>query len=199
VGSLTTTAGGDHAAVTMYDWLTHYPTRFVGEQNPFVTQALKSHKNAVPMLWLRVPHELIEEGDTGIVTAALRGMVSTRENVTAYRQRVGVMVNGYDSESRGIWQFPEAREFFRRLFAECPFVMILAHPDGGLLKLLAACWVYEDGLTADVEQQRTVEFLYRAFDGLNALNHTLALSEEQNREICESAMEVLFGEVPPRP
>ena len=30
-----------------------------------------------------------------------------------------------------------------------------------------------------------------------ARNHTLALSEEQNREICLSAAKVLFGEVPP--
>ena len=33
-----------------------------------------------------------------------------------------------------------SREFFRRLFAECPFVMLVAHPDGAFLKLLAACW-----------------------------------------------------------
>jgi len=41
------------------------------------------------------------------------------------------------------------------------------------------------------------EFLGRSFHGLNALNHTLALSEEQNREICLSAATVLFGEAPP--
>jgi hypothetical protein len=41
------------------------------------------------------------------------------------------------------------------------------------------------------------EFLDRAFDGLNSLNHSRTLSEEQNREICTAAAKVLFGETPP--
>ena len=41
------------------------------------------------------------------------------------------------------------------------------------------------------------EFLNRAFHGLNALSHTLALIEEQNREICLSAAKVIFGELLP--
>lgn len=37
---------------------------------------------------------------------------------------------------------------------ECPFIILVAHPDGGLLKLLAACWLYEEGLTEEVEVKR---------------------------------------------
>ncbi len=195
--SLTTTAGGDHAVASMYWSMSNYPTRFVEEQNPFVTHALKAPVDRVPVVMLHVPHELIEVGDTTLIAAALRDMVSTREKVMAFRQRVGVMVDGFDDDPRGIWQFPRARQFFRRLFIECPFVMLVAHPDGSLLKLLVACWLYEDGMTEEVEQQRMGEFLNRAFHGLNILSHILALSEEQNREICLSAVKVLFGEVPP--
>jgi SMI1 / KNR4 family (SUKH-1) len=138
-----------------------------------------------------------ETGDTTLISSALRHMVSTRENAAAFRQRVGVMVDGFDDDPRGLWQFPKVRQFFRRLFAECPFVMSVAHPDGGLLKLLAAWWLYEDELTEEVELRRMTEFLDRAFHGLNGLNQTLALSEEQNREICVTAATVLFGETPP--
>jgi len=93
---------------------------------------------------LHVPHELIEAGNVATVAAALHDMVSSREKAAAFRQRVGVMVDGFDHDPRGIWQFPKARQFFRRLFVDCPFVTLVAHPDGGLLKLLAACWLYED-------------------------------------------------------
>jgi hypothetical protein len=197
MGSLTVTAGDDHAAASMSFTLANYPTRFVEEQNPFVTHALKSTKADMPVLMLHVPHELVEIGDITLITSALRDLVSTREKAVAFKLRVGVMVDGFDNDPRGIWQFPKARQFFRRLFVECPFVMLVAHPDGGLLKLLAACWLYEDCQTEEVERQRMVDFLHRAFHGLNALNHTLALSEEQNREICLSAAKVLFGERPP--
>jgi len=197
VGNLTTTAGGDHAAESVYSLFSHYPSRFSDEPNPFVAHALKSVKEGVPVVMLHVPHELIEIGDTTLIASALRDMVSTREKAAAFRQRVGVMVDGFDDDPRGLWQFPKVQQFFRRLFTECPFVMFVAHPDGGLLKLLAACLLYEDELTVEVEQQRMTEFLNRAFQGLNGLNHSLALSEEQNREICMTAARVLFGETPP--
>lgn len=197
INSLKVNPGGDHAAASMYFSVANYPTRFSDVQNPFVAHALKSVKDDVPVVLLQFPRELIDVADTELITSALRDMVSTREKAAAFRQRVGLMVGGYDNDPRAIWQFPEAREFFRRLFMECPFIMLLAHPEGSLLKLLAACWVYEDGLTEEAEQQRMVDFLNRGFRGLNSLNHTLALSEEQNREICKSASKALFGEVPP--
>jgi hypothetical protein len=197
MNSPTVTAGDVHAAATMYFSVSNYPTRFSDQKNPFVAHALTSAKDDVPVVFLQVPRELVELGDTAPITSALRDMVSTREKAAAFRQRVGLMVNGFDDDPRAIWQFPEACEFFRRLFVECPFVMLLAHPDRSLLKLLAACWVYEDGITEEVEQQRTADFLNRAFRGLNSLNHILMLSEEQNREICKSASKALFGEVPP--
>lgn len=52
-------------------------------------------------------------------------------------------------------------------------------------------------LTEKQQQQGMHDFLNRAFRGLNGLNHTVMLSEEQNREICDSAAKVLFGEVLP--
>jgi hypothetical protein len=194
VGSLALKAEGDHAAASLYPLLHHFPTRFVEEKNPAIVQGL-SNKHG--LTFLSVPRELIEEGDTEPITWALRDMVSTREKAMAFRQRIGVMVDGYDSDPRELWQVPEVRAFFRRLFAECPFVMLLAHPDGALLRLLAACWIYEDGLTERQQQLGMHDFLTCAFRGLNGLNHTVMLSEEQNREICMAAATVLFGEVPP--
>ena len=197
VGTLTISTGEDHSTASILSAYTQYPTRFSDEKNLFVEQALKAGKDTAPVAMLRVPHELIEAGDIAPVAEALHDMVSRREKAAAFRQRVAVMVDGFDHDLRSIWQFPKARQFFRRLFVECPFVMLLAHPEGGLLKLLAACWLYEDEQSEDTEQDRITEFLGRSFQGLNGLNHSLALSEEQNREICLSAATVLFGESPP--
>jgi hypothetical protein len=123
-------------------------------------------------------------------------MVSTQEKMASFRQRVAILVDGFDDDPRELWQVPQVREYFRRLFDECPFIMLVSHPDGGLLKVFATCWIYEDDLTVDAEKQRMAEFLNKAFYGLNDLNHLLALSEEQNRELCMSASMVLFGELP---
>lgn len=191
---VTPTALGHHAAASLYPLLHNYPTRFVDEKNPYIVNALKGD---LKLVYLSIPPELIYGGDTTPIVAALRDMVSIREKATAFKQRIGVMVDGFDADPRELWQIPEAQQFFRNLFVECPFFMLLAHPDGGLLKLLAACWIYEDGLTKEVEQERMVDFLHRAFHGLNGLNHSVMLSEEQNREICTAAAKVLLGESPP--
>jgi hypothetical protein len=194
VGSLTTTAEGDHAAASMSFSLASYPTRYLEEPNPYVEGVLKGNLEA---FLLHISRELIDIGNTTPIAEILSDMVSSREKALAFRQRVAVLVDGFDDDPKGLWQFPTVRQFFRRLFVECPFVMLVAHPDGGLLKVFAACWLYEDDLTEEIEQQRMAEFLNTAFVGLNGLNHTLALSEEQNREICMAASRVLFGETPP--
>lgn len=194
MGSLTATTGWDHAAVTMSASLAHYPSRYSDDPNPYVEGVLKGD---LKVFVLHVPHELIEAGNPEPVAHILLDMVSSREKALAFRQRVGVLVDGFDDDPRGIWQFAKAREFFRRLFERCPFVMYLSHPDGGLLGLFAACWIYEDGMTEEVERHAMQDFLLRAFHGLNGLNHTIMLSEEQNRDICMAAAKVLFGELPP--
>jgi hypothetical protein len=186
-------AEGDHSAASLCPLLQHYPTRFVEDKSSTIVKGLK---NDLRLVALSIPLELIEEGDTEPIASALRDMVSTREKATAFRQRIGVMVDGYDSDPRELWQVPQARAFFRQLFAECPFVMLLAHPEGGLLKLLAACWIYEEEMTNQMQRQRMHDFLNRAFVGLNVLNHTVMLSEEQNQEICMVAAKVLLGDFP---
>jgi hypothetical protein len=119
-------------------------------------------------------------------------MVSTREKASAFRQRVGIWVHGYDEDPRGLWLIPEARQFFCRLFSECPFVMLLADPNADLLKVFAACWVHEDGMTEDIQRKRMHEFMTLGFQGLNEITHALAWSEEANREICDAATKTLL-------
>jgi hypothetical protein len=144
---------------------------------------------------LHIPHELIEQNDPEPIAKILCDMVSTREKGLAFRQRLSVLVDGFAKDPRELWQIPHVREFIRRLFIQCPFVMFLSYPDGGLLKLFAACWIYEEGMTEETERQRMSDFLHRAFYGLNVLNHTIMLSEEQNREICMAAAMTLFNEI----
>jgi len=192
-GSVTVATGANHVALSMYPAMAHYPSRYTDEPNPYVEGILKGKVN---VCLLHVPHELIEAANPEPIAEILRDMVSSREKALAFRQRVSVLVDGFDSDPRAIWELRKAREFFRGLFVLCPFVMFLSHQDGALLRLFAACWIYEEGMTEEVERQRMSDFLNRAFHGLNSLHHTIMLSEEQNREICPAAAKALVGEVP---
>ena len=191
----TVSASKDLAALSFFPLLYHYPSRFGDEPNPYVVHALKGE---MKLVMLYITRELIVGGDTEPIADALRDMVSTREKATAFRQRVGVMVDGFNTDNRDLWQIPEANRFIRRLFVECPFVMLLAHPNASLLKLIMACWMFEDPpFEVDADRRQLKDFLDRAFHGLNEVSHDLALSEELNRDICEQASKTLFGESPP--
>jgi len=190
-GRLMVSTGWDHSAVSISSTFTHYPSRFLETPNPFVEGVHKGHLN---VLMLHIPHEMIERGESDPIAQILRDMVSSCEKGMTFRQRLGIMVDGFDADPRALWQIPHVRMFFRHLFEQCPFVMFLSHPDGGLLKVFAACWIYEEGMTEEIEGQRLSDFLQRAFIGINGLNHTIMLSEEQNREICMSAAKVLIGD-----
>lgn len=186
---VTAAAGADHAAASMYPLFHHHPSRFVSDPSPFIESALRGEKK---LLMLFVPRDMIEGRELQPVVEAFRLMVSTRERAIACRQRVGIMVDGYDHDPRGLWQIPEARDFFRALFAECPFVFLLAHPEGRLLEVMMGCWVYEtEGDDEASRRARTEDFLLRAFRGLNETTYRLALSRELNREVVDAGMKCL--------
>jgi hypothetical protein len=183
-------AGGDHTARSIYWLYSHHPSRFRVD-----SQASRkvTPNDGTSVVVLHITRDMIESQDIYPVAAALHNMVSSRENAASFRQRVTLAVDGFNDDPKDLWEIPSARDFFRRLFGACPFVMFVSHPDGSLLKLFAACWTHKEPYEEDAHRLRMHDFLTRAFHGLNRLNHTLALSEEQNREICIAAQRALFG------
>jgi hypothetical protein len=183
---------GDHAVASLFPLLADYPTRFGDTPNAHVEGALKGQ---LKIQFVFVPQQLIEAGDIDPIAEMLNDMVATRESATAFRLRVGIMVEGFDSDPRGLWKISPVRCFFRRLFTRCPFVFLIAHPEGGLLRLLMACWLYdEEDNSEQAQEQRTSDFLTLAFQGLNQTAYRLAISEATNREIVDIGMKALFGE-----
>jgi hypothetical protein len=115
--------GSDHAAHTFVWLLQNYPSRYGDDPNPLLVAAIKGD---IGGFLVYVPHELVQEGDIEPIAKILHDMVGTREQVIAYNQRVSLMVAGFDDDPRALWQIPEARDFLRRLFVECPFIMLLS-------------------------------------------------------------------------
>lgn len=196
-GEVTIEEYGNHSIESIAPLFLNYTNRFGMENNPYVVQLLQSEREKPPIVLLDISYSEIQSGNVAFLSFALHWMVSTCEKATAFRTKIGIRVHGYDDAPRGLWCFLEVRKFFRQLFIECPFIMFLAHPLGALLKVSAACWVYEDDQTEEVERERLNDFVLRGFDALNDLNESIMLSEEQTREICCMAIETLCGERPP--
>jgi hypothetical protein len=120
--------GSDHTSLHRYGMLVSYPSRYSDNGNAITSEILKGKDGEVSVIMLEVDRDWIQACDTSTIAASLQKMVSTREDATAYRQRITVMVTGFSDDARELWQIGEAKSFFRKLFSECPFVMFLAHP-----------------------------------------------------------------------
>ncbi len=193
-GRVAISAGKNHAIASITNLFGHYPTRFLGMDNTLVEENLMGK---YPIILVKIPQVLIENQQPEPIVEILRDMVFTKENATAYKQKISILVNGFDDDARELWQIPKVRAFLCLLFVACPFVMFLSHPEGSLLKLLASCWIYEEGQDEQGEKTRMSQFLNIGFDGLNKLAHRLSLSIELNEEIVREAAKTLFGEYPP--
>lgn len=181
IREVTIATDGDHVGTSLYPFMNQYPTRFLKGLAPEFEDVVRGKAQVIA---LHVTPEMIAASDVESVMNALRYMTGTRENAMATKLNVDIMVTGYEDDPRGLWQVPEVREYFRTIFAECPYVMLLSHPHGSLLKLMLRCWVYEDNLTDEAFSTRVSEFFDLAFQGLNDKAYDLAISEETNREVC---------------
>jgi len=188
---VTISASDTHAIASWYPLFHHYPSRFGNEQNPYIP---KLPKRGLGAIVLAVTGEIIENNETSPVIEALHYMVATRENATAFKQRVVLMIQGFDDDPRAVWQIPKARDYVRTVFEQCPFIMFLTLPQGDTLNLMLGCWLGEAATLPPVQSaDRITEFNCRAFSGLNDMAFRLAISRETIFEISESAMHFLYG------
>jgi len=191
VGRLAVGTNHDHYASSVSPLFSHFPSRFLDDPNPLVAQVAAREIGGVGLI---ITPDMIHTSDKSDIVKTLRGMVGTREAAFGFRQIVDLQVTGYEKDPRNLWMIPKVRDYFRDLFIQCPFIMLLSHPCGSLLKVFAACWVYEDGMTRASYERRMGEFYDIAFLGLNDVAHRLAISDETNREICFAVAETLTGE-----
>lgn len=128
----------DHAAQSICQLYNAFPNRFGYESNNYTKRLLREQTGGTILALTR---DIIEEDDVQSVAEAMRSLVRNREMALAHRMRVGIMVDGYDEDPRELWEIAEVRDYIRKLFLECPFIMLIAHPELSLMKLFFACWI----------------------------------------------------------
>jgi hypothetical protein len=184
----------DHAAQSIGQLYNAFPNRFGYESNDY-TKRLLREQNGVTILALT--RDFIEKGDVQSIAEALQALVRNREMALAYRMRVGIMADGYDDDPRELWEVTEVRDYIRKLFLECPFIMLIAHPELRLMKLFFACWIYEpDNYSEMALKPREHDFITRCFAGNNVVTYQLCISREVQMKIEQAAIQTLYPHSP---
>ena len=71
-------------------------------------------------LFLVVSRRDVESGDLSEILGSLQHLVGSTEIATTYRERVDLTFEGYDNDTRELWEIPEFREFVSRLDEQFP-------------------------------------------------------------------------------
>jgi hypothetical protein len=187
-----------HAASVMYGHIDNYPTRYglrsESQKLGFGGQMESMARGETSILMLHVTSEEIMAKDTSICAANLAELVSSRESAKSAMGRVAIFTDGYDNDPREIWDIPEASEFFKQLFDECPFLFFLVVPEvGDMLGLLLLCYCRHanEGDLNIIDPADFHEFMQKGFKAMNELMLHLAISIEVNRQVTDKIFAAL--------
>lgn len=194
-GSVRIQAGNLHALSTMAQHISNFPTRYLEGPHSgsadFVDVMTSMAKGKVDALIIQITKAEIDAADTTNCEDRLSELVATRESATSAMSRVILLTDGFDDDKREIWEIPDARSFFRRLFDKCPFLFFLAMPQFKTLDLLAACCCRHEVNGTSLEFNNAddmKEFLEKGFRGINSICQRHGLSYETNCLLTDQAL-----------
>lgn len=135
----------------------------------------------------------VERGDIEPTLAVLQRVLSSPENIRAFRERVAISFEGYDHDRRELWEIVEVRTFVAALDGKFPFWLYFLTRASGGLGCVSRCFLLPH-LTEEGERThntpRLVELLERRWlPALNQMARSVGLAEDDVRDLTESAVE----------
>jgi hypothetical protein len=134
----------------------------------------------------------IRKSDTRSAIGTLNQLLDSRSRVLQFQQRVSLFFEGYDADTRELYEIPEVRAYIAALDADFPFWFWFLDPKGASLLIVAASCCDLSANRGAVEARVSLErasmirFLEDHFDALNRLAETYELPEPDLAHISDS-------------
>lgn len=119
----------------------------------------------------------------------LERLVATEDTVRFFRHRLSLIVHGYDSDSRELYEIPEVRTYFRALDEMFPYWFWFADPQTpSLLMIASSCCdlqAYGGNTRRHIQFDKAdfANFLLSHFDSVNSLASRCRISKSEVEEI----------------
>lgn len=131
---------------------------------------------------------------------------SSKELARRAQGRVEITFNGYDEDSRELFEIPEVRQYMPLLDTALPEIFFFAwsHDRASTLRTLVFCQtrilnkkiVSPDGrYKIEIDSEFVSQFMTRHWHGLNQMTDWLGISEEENAEICYRLLKTMNEEL----
>ncbi len=144
-----------------------------------------------------ITRQQIQDADIESSLGFLRSLVPTEhpEHAWAYKGRLSLVISGYDSDPRELFEIPEVCHYLRSLDAEWPFWLFFLNQADESIKMLAMCLASTLEVTpgaAHIDPEGLTHFLERGFAAVNYLFDSYGFPESEN-EVLSMGVSQIFA------
>jgi hypothetical protein len=152
--------------------------------------------SAVDFIFAVVSRREVETGNAEEVLGTLNNLTVNRETALQFLGRVDFRIDGYNADSRGLFEIPEVRSFLRELDSRFPFWFFYLTTKTDALKLfaLSLCSITRVSPTATShDRDDFAAFMSFHFAAMNQLFDSFQLDERLNIERSAELEEYFLG------
>ena len=144
-----------------------------------------------------ITRQQIEDADIESSLSFLRSLVPTEhpEHAWAYKGRLSLVISGYNSDPRELFEIPEVCHYLRSLDAEWPFWLFFLNQADESIKVLAMCLASTLEVVpgaAHIDPAGLTHFLERGFAAVNCLFDSYGFPESEN-EVLSMGVSQIFA------
>jgi hypothetical protein len=128
----------------------------------------------------------IESGNIRPTLAILHRLLVDKDTIQYFFERVDIGVNGYDDDTRELWDIPEVKIFIQKLDQRFPYWFYFLTKLGCGLKMVAFCCTNLIKLTDEqvwLEPASLKLFYNSHFIAVNELGGKIGMSNKKNEEL----------------
>ena len=143
-----------------------------------------------------ITRQRIDDMDVESSLEFLRSLVPVEqpEHAWAYKGRLSLMISGYDSDTRELYEISEVCRYLRALDAEWPFWLFFLNQADESIKVVAMCLASTTEVArgaAHVDPESLKHFLERGFAAVNYLFDTYGFPESENEALSMGVTQIL--------
>lgn len=116
----------------------------------------------------------------------------TKDGVLDYYQKFEIAVDGYNEDSRELWEVKEFREYIRELIDQFPSIIWFLNLNVGFFRALVYAYITNDNLK-EAEEEKTEQLMMKCFQGINEMTNLFAMDHSYNIKITELFTDSLFN------
>jgi len=144
---------------------------------------------------LSVPRELVEAKETEWFLQRVIQLTSVSRIARKMQGKVDLVVEGYESDPRALWDIEEVRRWFAAVDrSRVPWFWLLStRPAAGGLRTVASCLCRlerSSGLVT-ANNDDAIQFVFQNFTRLNGMAKRLGLGDEENSRISKEVIDYL--------